>query len=361
MNRRAESAATLQLFDGLFESPALYLRKLDIPGDRVRFAYMTEGAYADSAFLDWRLERASGREFGLKLSQLLEVRRRVNPPCRPMHFLFHIGHCGSTLLSRMLGALGGTLSLREPPPLLELAQARRALRAGQGEMEESRWREAYELTLTLLSRTFNAQDVALVKPNSHANNLIGELLDWHPDCRAVLLYIDLENYLATMLRPHTREETERAVIESRHADFLSLGGDAELAELDDARKAALVWLVQMREINEAVATHRGRVYALEFADFLADSRRRLASIAGFLGRAADAPAIDRALDPALTRQYSKLTEHRYDARARQRMIDESRRANAAEIKAGIDWADAVRGRCAAFEPFAGVPENPRGS
>lgn len=341
MNREAESAATLSLFDSLFDNPALYLRTLDMTRGRVRFASMTEAAYARSPFLDRRLERISGREFGLDLPRLIEVYRRLHPPRRAMHYLFHIGHCGSTLLSRMLGTLSGVLSLREPPPLLELAQQKRVLDRRDSVLDEAHWKEAFELTMSLLSRTFGTQDVAFVKPGSHANNLIGDLLGWHPDCRAVLLYIDIEPYLATMLRPHTRTETQQAVEDSRLGDFQALVGSEERLELNDARKAALVWLVQMRELAVAAATFSGRVLAVEFDGFLANSCVRLPEIAAFLSRGIDAQTLDRVLDPATTGQYSKLTGQPYDAQARERMLDESRRAYGSEIAAGIQWAESI--------------------
>lgn len=356
MNDEAENAATLELFEGLFESPTLYLRNFDIGRDRVRFALMTEAAYADSAFLDTRLERVSAREFGLDFSPLLEVHRRRAPPRRAMHYLFHIGHCGSTLLSRMLGALGGVLSLREPPPLLELAQCKR--RATGYEIGETRWRQACELTLALLSRTFRAADVAVVKPNSHANNLIRELLAWHPGCRGVLLHVDLETYLATMLRPHMRPETERAVDESRLEDFRRRMNAEEppLQALNEAQQIALVWLMQMREFADALENeaHRDRIHVIEFGDLLDDSRGRLAELADFLRLDSGSPALDRALGPATTGRYSKLTHEPYDAEARERILEESRRAHASEISTGIEWVEQMCARYRNFTQFAGA-------
>ena len=42
---------------------------------------------------------------------------------RAVHFIFHTGHVGSTLVSRLLDETGDVLSLREPLPLRTLADA----------------------------------------------------------------------------------------------------------------------------------------------------------------------------------------------------------------------------------------------
>ncbi len=41
---------------------------------------------------------------------------------RALHFIFHAGHVGSTLLSRLLDEARGVLSLREPLPLRAIAE-----------------------------------------------------------------------------------------------------------------------------------------------------------------------------------------------------------------------------------------------
>lgn len=350
MNARADSATMLRRLDALFDSPELFPARLDLAADRVRLTPMTAESYARSPFLDERIERAGSRDLGMSLAELVEAYRRIEPPRRAAHYLFHIGHCGSTLLSRMLGEIDGILSLREPPPLLALAQQRRT----QANAADIKWRQTFDLAVHLLSRTFRAQDVALVKPNSHANNLLAELMSWHPDSRAILLYVDLETYLATMLRPPARRETVRAVRESRLADFRQRTGDGGPDVLDDARRAALVWLVQMREfvdVLEAPAL-RDRARAIEFGDFLSGGREALSGAAAFLGRAADAAALNRAFEPALTGQYSKRPGRTFDAAARAGMLESARHAHAGEIAAGREWAAAVCGRYPAFRPLA---------
>jgi len=52
------------------------------------------------------------------------VARAMSGPrdLRRLHFIFHAGHVGSTLLSRLLDEAEGVLSLREPLPLRTIAE-----------------------------------------------------------------------------------------------------------------------------------------------------------------------------------------------------------------------------------------------
>ncbi|CAN5308402.1 hypothetical protein BH24PSE2_BH24PSE2_10870 [soil metagenome] len=347
-----QHAATMREFDRLFDNPALYPLDLDLAHGRIRFMHLTETCYDESPFLDVRLRRPGGGEFELELARLVELYGRVRPPRRPMFWLFHIGHCGSTLLSRMLGSLGGVLVVREPPPLLELARRRppRQLK------NATRWRDSFVLILSLLSRTFDRQDIALVKPNSHANSLIGHMLDWHPDTRALMLYIGLEPWLATMLRTHTRPEIQHAVDRYRMADFRLLTDVEEHLELDDARRAALIWLVQMYEMTQAAAVYPYRVRIMNFDRILEDTRAALAHLAGFLGLPTDGTRVSLALD--LSTRHAKFVDEPYDVRSRQHMLDEARREFAQEIRDGLAWAQQA---CERHAALGSLPHDPLGA
>ena len=67
---------------------------------------------ATSAFLDDRSLRADRPRHGVEWWHLAAA----FPPAarRDVQYIFHIGHVGSTLISRLLGELPGILSLREP-------------------------------------------------------------------------------------------------------------------------------------------------------------------------------------------------------------------------------------------------------
>src|SRR5579863_212414 len=133
----------LEIFtESLTPSPELFPVAFDPQTGSVAFTRLTEADYAGASFLDGRLLAAHPAVRNLAWS---EVAAAVATARMAEHvdFVFHIGHVGSTLLSRLLGRHPAIFCLREPEILRTLALMRvedRENRAG--------------ILLTLLSRTF---------------------------------------------------------------------------------------------------------------------------------------------------------------------------------------------------------------
>ena len=87
----------------MLTSPSMFLRDLDPLRGIATFSPMSEESYRASAFLDNRIVRAGDRDAAMDLDHLLELVRARPRRRRPIHYIFHIGHCGSTLLSKVLG------------------------------------------------------------------------------------------------------------------------------------------------------------------------------------------------------------------------------------------------------------------
>ncbi len=344
----------------LAAGPELYLKDLDFETSNACFVPMTEDNYAESSFLDYRLRSKTELVYDIDLSMLLRLKADFERDKRPIQYIFHVGHCGSTLLSRVLGSLPGFFSLREPEPLRVLSRHARHIGEPGHPIGRAVWDQAFALVVGLLSRTYRAGDVALVKPSSFCNRLIKPLLGWTTGCRAILLYIDLETYLATMLRAH-QKETNSVVTTYHRADAERILGAGVLdAEgLSDARKTALVWLINTFEFYEATRdpVHRGMVHLLNFEDFLADRARVLIETSAFLGKAsAEDVAREAAADAGLNRTYAKGQEKEpYDAATRAGEIESAKNAFAEEIADGRAWAAAL---CRDHPVLAGMSRAP---
>ena len=63
---------------------------------------------------------------------------REHPALPPNGFIFHMGRCGSTLVSQMLATLAGSLVISEPDPVDEVLRARRT-RPNLSEAEQVLW------------------------------------------------------------------------------------------------------------------------------------------------------------------------------------------------------------------------------
>ncbi|MEQ1689177.1 MAG: hypothetical protein ABL874_11450, partial [Sphingopyxis sp.] len=166
--------------DPLFGSPDHYLHSFE--GDAALFVPMDRTAYRRSIFLDQRISPAEGQV--VRVSQGLLVQA---PAACPTGWIFHMAHCGSTLLARALDELGGGLMLREPLALRQLA-----LQPDLGAMLAP--------TLALLSRRYPVSDATVIKANVPVNFMLDRISASDPQARAIFLYCRLPDYLCAILR-----------------------------------------------------------------------------------------------------------------------------------------------------------------
>ena len=130
----------------LAASPDVYLQKVDLARDAALLVQLNESAYRAASFLDDRILAPDVKGGWASLRSVLDAAQTLGER-KPLHFIFHTGHVGSTLLSRLLDESGCVLSLREPLPLRSLADAHDTL----------------ELPESLLSRRdFDALEQALL-------------------------------------------------------------------------------------------------------------------------------------------------------------------------------------------------------
>src|SRR5436305_6486131 len=103
--------------DDLFASPDHYLHSFE--GDAAVFVSMDRAAYCRSIFLDGRISPVPGGAMRVPAAMLAG---RVPRPA-PTGWIFHVAHCGSTLLARALDQVQTNIVLREPLALRQLALA----------------------------------------------------------------------------------------------------------------------------------------------------------------------------------------------------------------------------------------------
>src|SRR6478672_6723699 len=104
--------------EALFATPDHYLFAFD--GDRAVFRAMDRAAYHRSIFLDRRISPASEAAFEVPLAPLIAWQEAHQPRPPRIGWIFHIAHCGSTLLARALDLPDRSLVLREPLALRQL-------------------------------------------------------------------------------------------------------------------------------------------------------------------------------------------------------------------------------------------------
>lgn len=275
--------------DDLFASPEHYLHSFD--GESALFVPMDRGAYHRSIFLDRRISRAAAGELRIAAKQLAAA----SPPAAPTAWIFHVAHCGSTLLARALDDPGASLVLREPLALRQTALAPDPARLA--------------LVLAMLSKRYRADVPTLVKANVPVNFLLPMLADADPAARAILLYLPLGDYLAAILR----SETHRAWLRNVTNQLAAHLGD--LSASSDAERAAALWLAQVR----AFATALGRMpnaRALDAEAFFAEPGGVLKAAAVHLAIPIAPDALEATAAGSLFATYSKDPRLAFDNAAR---------------------------------------------
>ena len=327
-----------ELLKGAAGSPRLYLHQIDESADKGLVIEADRDFYT-AAFLDQRALSEQTTGAWIPLADLREVVLADQATVAKTHFIFHIGHCGSTLISRLLEAGGGNLALREPLPLRTLS-VRWQASTGRTEppSDDTAAAAGRELAFVtrLLARTFAADEVAIVKATSFTSNLGPPLLALNPANRALLLAMSADAYLATMLgAPEYAGELQDFAPARYQTLAHEIGRPGfELSGLSPGQLAGLAWLAELIKLH-VIATGPGdQALFVDFDKFLSDPMAALRDIFGFLDLALDQAGLDRlATSPVLT-QYSKAPDYPFDANERRRRIAEARAVAGDEIAAG---------------------------
>jgi hypothetical protein len=318
------------------ESPLWYPLATDRGADAVQFAQLTEREYEAASFLDGRFVRP---EAAKKLLRWNDVRAAVDGMPERCHFIFHISHCGSTLLARLLGCHKQLFSLREPAILRNLAEAFLFLGEPNSDWGDEKFEDRLSGFLKLWSRTFRPEQTSVVKATSFVSDMARHLLERRPAARAILMYIRPERFLKAMLHG-LMEEVDNSAAKRWRRVFRYLG-EPEAGAADDlspGERVAMSWLAEVLALDDAAASG-DRCLWIDFDDFLASPADGVQASFSLLGVPCP-PGMAAALcaSPLMTR-YSKAPQHGYDAGVRERFLAESATQHGEEIIRGLRWLE----------------------
>ncbi len=334
------TAAAADLRELLPVSPDAYPQKVDLASERVLVIRMDARAYRAASFLDDRVLGPGTQGGWFSGAAVAEAARRVRVE-RPLHFIFHAGHVGSTLVSRLLDETAAVLPLREPLPLRAIAEAADVLGLPESLLSESQFQALLDLCLRLWRRGYDATHAVILKATSTAARHGGRLLDASQQSRAIYLNLAAEPYLATLLggadsaidmRGHAPGRMRRLVARYGHPV-------APLHALSIGELAALGWLVESLTARDLLESFPGRVLALDFDGFLADVEDGLGRVLRHFGLAGNEQLLARISASPVLRQYSKAPELPFPAGERVARLAESRRINRDEIAKGLAWLE----------------------
>ena len=177
----AASTEDLDLSSG----PSWYpLRAVNLGVSLIR---LSERDYAAASFLDERLLERHPSTAALAIESLTGAAAKL--PARA-YYLFHLGHVGSTLISRLIGAHPALFCLREPALLR--AQTRSPPSPGGSQL-------ALRPLLALLARTWRPDQLAVIKATSFVNEIAARILAESDAPRALLIFASPLAYLRGIL------------------------------------------------------------------------------------------------------------------------------------------------------------------
>jgi hypothetical protein len=331
------------LVAALPETPGVYPQKIDLVRKAVLLVRLDEAGYRAASFLDDRILTPTTQGVWLSLERATAAAQFVDQP-RPLHYILHAGHVGSTLVSRLLETIGTVLSLREPLPLRTLAEASDSLDAVDSLLDRAQFEALLDAMLRLWRRGFASTRHVVLKATSSTARVAPQLLDREPAARAIYLNLRAETYLATLLAgPNSPTDLRGHGPERMRRLVARFGPDAlqPLHALSLGELAAMSWLAETLTQHDLLQRYPDRVLAMDFDALLGDVPGGMTAIATHLQiETPQGWAARLATDPALTR-YSKSPDHEYSPALRAQVLEQARREHAPELRRGIAWLETL--------------------
>ncbi|MDE2619530.1 MAG: hypothetical protein KGL54_05150 [Sphingomonadales bacterium] len=275
-----------QLAAALATSPDHYLHSFE--DGAALFVPMDRAAYRRSIFLDGRISPAGDGVLRLPVTTL-ETLPGTPAAALPTGWIFHVAHCGSTLLARALEALAGdsALVLREPLALRQLGFA------PDGDL--------LPVVLAQLGKRYPGAGSTIIKANVPVNFLLPEIAARSASAPALFLTMQLDDYLAAILR----SDNHRAWLRGITGHFAAELGITD--PLGDGAAAAALWLGQMRRFSAALAVMPA-ARTLDAERFFAAPACALAGAARLFGITTSDAEIAQLVQGPLFGTYSKRPE-----------------------------------------------------
>lgn len=311
--------------------------QLELLNDSVLLVRLTESGFRNHSFLDQRILHQGTPHEWLPWKQFETAAEALTR--RVPGYIFHIGHCGSTLLSRLVSAATGTLAIREPLPLRTIAIDKVDSKSGYLSDEGRRAR------LELFERAWSrGAEKTVIKATSICTNIMSVV---SADAPRVFMYQQPRTHLAVVLAGENKLQDLRGFAQNRHRRLAAFDADLPpLAELGVAELAALSWLAEIVSAHQSVTDHA--IHCVDFDGFLRQPREILAAVCKHLGLETDSGRCDAALAGRIMQTYSKAPEYNYGPELRAEVIAESLQINSSDIALGLDWIDRVAASSAAL-------------
>ncbi|MEW4466856.1 hypothetical protein AB1K62_03375 [Parasphingorhabdus sp. JC815] len=312
---------------------------VDLPTDQILLSRLTEEDYRKASFLDQRIVTPQLRRQFVPWSEVSQLSvAKADPP----QYIFHTGHVGSTLLSRLLGEIDTVLALREPQLLRTLCEISQIRDEPESPWSPDVYKYRFSEVIRWLSRTFHADQRVMVKASSFVSELAPQLLTGSTD--AMILYAPLDRYIPTILAGEASVQETHAMAGARLKRLTRHLGNppARLWELSLAQRVAMSWICELVTIFAAhKASSSANIMWMNFESFLQNPTENLVKAARHFGHKLSDNKADELVSGPIMATYSKAPEHDYSPNLRKELLEQANRNHAADILAALRWADTI--------------------
>lgn len=327
--------------DGVRINPSLYPQNLDLVRQAILFLMLDQPTLRAASFLDDRILDPQLQGRWVRFDEI-DASFPALPPQRPLHFIFHSGHVGSTLVSRLLDDIDGVLGLREPLPLRVLANAMGDLAAPHALIGSQAWGAQLRLLLACWGRGYAETRCVVVKGTSIASQCSEAIAQASPQSRMLCLNLQPEPYLATLLAGANSWLDLRGQAQERMKRLLAIAPwhGAPLHTLGLGEVAAMTWTVETLTHRAAARNVGDRMMLIDFDALLAAPDVALRDICGHLRIEAPDSYFSGVNRSATMARYSKAPDQAFTPVLRREILAASRVQNAEEIGKGMRWIEA---------------------
>lgn len=296
------------------------MQALDPRAGLVRVIELAPDDYRDASFLDDRILKGGHVNHLLKwtgIEQAWPAQARADA-----RWIFHIGHVGSTLISRLLGELPAVLAVREPRALRDLTFFPADVR-----------NRFIPMLRALMSRTFKKEDTAIIKATSMVAEIAAELIG---DSRGLFIHASPRMYIQTILAGQSSTTELQSLADFYRARARRAGIALGEAPGSTAEIAALVWACEITALESAAEKLADTsLIWLDFDQFLNDPAGHLSTISRFLGVGADPGQVAAIANGPLMGRYSKALEYDFGPETRRHLLANAARAHSGDIAAAL--------------------------
>jgi hypothetical protein len=327
------------LLGRLAGSPDVCVQRYDLARDAALLVDIGASALRAASFLDDRVLTPSMTGAWVALGRIVKATQAV--PQRPLHFIFHTGHVGSTLVSRLLDETRAVLPLREPAVLRQLADTHDRLHHVDSLINAREFGMLTACLLRLWSRCDAGARAVVLKATSSAGRIAPTLLAQSQQSRAIYLNLRAEPYIATLVAGASAAIDLRGLGPERFRRLEAYGATAlpPLHSHSKGELAAAGWLAETWSQHKALDELGGRVLAVDFDALLGDVTAHVSRVVSHLGLPHEPSYLTNVGRSAVLQRYAKAPEHAYSPAMRAQILGDARRQYGEEIRRGLLWLE----------------------